>query len=157
MHKLADPGRGHEPPPADRTVLIRAQSYRLETVHVPADNPAFRTNPDLYTLHQLEIMEQRPFTIMADVMEGIGIRNIYDNPQFSTWATTFQHKLLIYLSLFPLVAYKHPDERHFVKATLTELLRYVREVIAQTHPKEARMIVDVFAGDDERYAKDADS
>ncbi|GAA5853075.1 hypothetical protein JCM5353_007362 [Sporobolomyces roseus] len=81
-----------------------------------------------------------PFNIFAWVIERSPIPELSKDPAYVSWSTQFQHKFLF--STFLLNSARIDPTRLILEAaeyTLEEMKRFVREVVAVTHPNEAKL------------------
>lgn len=81
-----------------------------------------------------------PFNIFAWVIERSPIPELSKDPAYVSWSTKFQHKFLF--STFLLNSARVDPTRPILEAAeyaLEEMKRFVREVVAVTHPNEAKL------------------
>jgi len=84
-----------------------------------------------------------PFNVLACIISESPIPELIKNPAYASWSTPFQHRFLFctFFSNYANIKATLPVLQA-AEYTTNEMKRFVREVVAVAHPKEARLWLD---------------
>lgn len=99
---------------------------------------------------RLQLMRDYPFTSFIKIFESspiISVEELIANPDLASWSSEFTHRFTInmYLSHIFLLD-QDLQKASYSKYSTEEVERYLKEVVAQTHPEEAGMLLEWVMG-----------
>ncbi|GAA5975848.1 hypothetical protein JCM5350_000756 [Sporobolomyces pararoseus] len=121
---------------SNQSALIRSTAFKIR--HGIKTYSKSTNRPDL-----LDTFKEEPLGFMAYLEQAILPRFMALPNVFGSFWSTFQHKLLILVSLLHtmvLEAQPRSEIETYYEYNLSEMERFLKYVVAQTHPDEAELL-----------------
>ncbi|GAA5975799.1 hypothetical protein JCM5350_000734 [Sporobolomyces pararoseus] len=100
-----------------------------------------------YASNSLKLGRQQPANAFAFFLGHLPVKlfRVETLEEYASWSSRFQHLLLISLALsIQTQVQQDPELPGLANVALTRVVKFCREVVSQSHPKEASLLVDYF-------------